>query len=90
MEGIKNDKIFFKLAKHANIADLKEIIEKINPPWENGSLKVVRNNEIPHLTKTTAYVIGFGSMFEEERMLETKLDLGREGMNRFPQGGEGR
>ncbi|XP_058982878.1 uncharacterized protein LOC131804283 [Musca domestica] len=68
--GMKNNKIFFKLPAHANTAALKGIIEKIKPPWENGSLELVRWNEIPRLTKTTVYVRGFGSKFGKERMLE--------------------
>lgn len=43
--GIKNHKVFFKLAVYANIAAQKKINRKIKLPWENGSLKLVRKSD---------------------------------------------
>lgn len=64
--GIKKDKIFFQLATHANIANLKKIIGKIKP----GNLNLVRKREIPRLTKPTVYIRAFDSKFETENMHE--------------------
>lgn len=73
--GIKNYKMFFRLATHANIVTLKEIIGKIKTPWQKRSLKLVRKSETTRLTKTSVYVSGFGSKFEAVHMLEV---FGRE------------
>lgn len=49
--GMRNDKIYFKLTAPKNTNAPKSIIGKIKLPWKNGNLKLVKNSEIPCLTK---------------------------------------
>ncbi|XP_073831533.1 uncharacterized protein [Musca autumnalis] len=67
---LKGDLLVYHLGPHANPAALEEVINSVTTPWEGGKLKLVRKDEIPHLTKATVYVKGYGCKFETERMLE--------------------
>lgn len=56
--GMKNNKMFLKVAARANSSALKVIIEKIKLPWKNGSLKLVKWNEIPRHCQPAVWHLG--------------------------------
>ncbi|XP_073835529.1 uncharacterized protein [Musca autumnalis] len=64
------DILLCHLDPHTNSAALGGVVSSIATPWEGGRLKLVRKDEIPHLTKASVYIKGYGCKLETERILE--------------------